>query len=63
MISVGKGGEDEPFMATTFSKKHSILYAAFAGWNDNLNEWKINIPEGKIIDNILGSNMSLFRFN
>ena len=47
MISVGKGGEDEPFMATTFSKKHSILYAAFAGWNDNLNEWKINIPESK----------------
>ena len=47
MISVGKGGEGDPFMETTFTKNHNILYAAFAGWNDNTNEWKINIPEEK----------------
>ena len=47
MISVGKGGEEEPFMETTFSKRHSILFAAFAGYYDNTNEWKINIPESK----------------
>ena len=47
MISVGKNGEEEPFMATTFAKKHSILYAAFAAWRNFTNEWKVNIPEGK----------------
>ena len=49
-ISVGRGGEGEPFMETTFSKKYNILYAAFAAWKtDNINEWKVNIPEGKVI--------------
>ena len=46
MISVGKGGEEDSFMETTFSKTHNILYAAFAAW-DNTNEWKVNIPEGQ----------------
>ena len=47
MISVGKKGEKEPFMETTFSKKRSILFAAFAGWDTNKNEWKVAIPESK----------------
>ena len=51
MISVGKGGEEDSFMETTFSKTHNILYAAFAAW-DNTNEWKVNIPEGQRLEKL-----------
>ena len=47
MISVGKNGEKDPFMATTFRKIHSILYAGFAAGWENTNEWKVTIPEGE----------------
>ena len=47
LISVGKGGEDQPFMTTTFNKKKSILYVAFASQVDGTNEWHVNIKEGK----------------
>ena len=46
MISVGKGGENQPFMTTTFNKKKSILYVAFASQVDGNNEWNVNIKEG-----------------
>ena len=40
-ISVGRGGEDEPFMTRTLSKTHAVFYTAFGTYKDNTIYWRI----------------------
>jgi len=43
-ISVGRGGEDEPFIHKTLDERHAVFYAAFMGADSgNTNQWRIKM--------------------
>ena len=43
-ISVGRGGEDEPFIHKTLDERHAVFYAAFMGADSGIsNQWKIKM--------------------
>merc|ERR1712242_41985 len=43
-ISVGRGGEDEPFIHKTLDERHAVFYAAFMGADSgNTNQWRIRM--------------------
>ena len=42
-ISVGRGGEEEPFISKTFEKRHAVFYTAFSAYLDTTTDWKIKM--------------------
>ena len=45
-ISVGRGGEEEPFMHHTFTKtRYAVLYTAFSAYYSSSNYWKIKMKD------------------
>ena len=46
-ISVGRGGEEEPFISKTFRYKHSVYYTAFGtpAYVDSAVQWIVKTRE------------------
>ena len=44
-ISVGRGGEEEPFISQTFKKRHAVFLTAFSAYLDTTIDWKIKIKD------------------